>query len=407
MRFMSNVREMLSRDDSRRGSISVMAAFFLIVIFAFTAFTVDLGYIVLVDQEMQGAVDGAALAAAQELQIAPDGSQDQVIDAAVDLASLNEVDDNGLSLNRRSDVEIGIWDEVSSTFTPYSGNNLSLANAVRVTGELNGERQNAVQLFFAPLLGENTHNVRSSAIAVIGRQRMRDVMLVIDCSGSMSSYNRMVYTRAAALILIDELGTDDRLGLAVYSYPVLVSGNNNSGNNRNNGRGRNRGRGGRGGGGSGGQTRLSGRLERQLQSNFQPTRARIPQLIPNLYASTTCIGGGMRVAIEEFQANSRLDPLGNPVEKVMVLMTDGHANETEPPGQNPVDSIYHYADVADQNDIIIHGITLGHSVDEVAIRDAAETTGGEYHHVPDGDFEGLFEIYRGIGRGGNQPRLVQ
>ena len=114
----------------------------------------------------------------------------------------------------------------------------------------------------------------------------------------------------------------------------------------------------------------------------------------------------MRVAIEELIANKRNDSLGNPVEQVMVLMTDGKANETEPPGQNPVDSINYYANLAHQNDIIIHGITLGYDVEAQAIEDASTLTGGQYNHVNDGDFEGLFEIYRGIGRGGDQPRLV-
>ncbi|MDG2359889.1 MAG: hypothetical protein P8M20_09565 [Planctomycetaceae bacterium] len=36
-----------------------------------------------------------------------------------------------------------------------------------------------------------------------------------------------------------------------------------------------------------------------------------------------------------------------------------------------------------------------------------KTTSGQYHHVSDGDFDGLFEINRGIGRGGDQPRLVR
>ncbi|MGZ0166301.1 MAG: hypothetical protein ACKVII_20450, partial [Planctomycetales bacterium] len=128
---------------------------------------------------------------------------------------------------------------------------------------------------------------------------------------------------------------------------------------------------------------------------------------PNLYASTTCIGGGMRVAIQEFIANPRYDHLGEKVEQVMVLMTDGQANETEPPGANPIDSIYYYADLAHDNDIIIHGITLGANAQSTAIEDAADTTNGQYHHVSDGDFDGLFEIYRGIGRGGDQPRLVR
>ena len=479
---MRSIRE-FSHDDSvsRRGAILILAAVFMIVILAFATFSVDFGYIVLVNQELQSAVDSAALAAAQELQLAPEGGEDQVVDAAVDLAAANQVDGHDLTLQPDTDVEIGIWDELSGQFTPFTGTDLGLANAVRVSGKLSKARQNAVNLFFAPVLGDGSHEVTESAIAVIGRTRMRDVMLVIDCSGSMSSYNRMTMTRAAALVLIDELGQDDRLGLAVYSYPVLVNNGGASGNNTgrgnaggitsttrsqstpgiqlvslpdfwdqiaarggNNGRGNNgggnNGRGNNGGGnngggnngggnngggnngggnngggnngggnngGGGGETRLSGRLERQLLSNFQPVRARIPQLVPNLYASTTCIGGGMRVAIEEFLANPRYDKLGDKVEQVMVLMTDGQANETEPPGADPIDSIYYYAELARQNGIIIHGITLGANAQSLAIEDAADTTGGQYHHVSDNDFDGLFEVYRGIGRGGDQPRLVQ
>jgi Ca-activated chloride channel homolog len=403
---MKSIREF--RDDvsvSRRGSILVLSAVFLVVILAFASFTIDFGYIILVNQEMQSAVDGAALAAAQELQLAPDGSEDRVIDAAVNLAALNKVNGQNLTLQRTNDVEIGIWDEATGQFTEYTGPDLSTANAVRIRGELSDARQNSVNLFFAPVLGHKTFQVADEAIAVIGRVKMRDVMLVIDCSRSMSSYNRMPMTRDAAQILIDELGEDDRLGLAVYSYPVLIS--NNSGDGHDSGNGSNSGRGGNGGGGAGGETRLSGRLENQLLKNFQPVRARIPQLEPALYASGTCIGGGMRVGVEELVAKKRTDANGNPVEQVIVLMTDGQANHTEPPGADPIDSIYYYADLAKQNDIVIHGITIGANAQSLAIEDAAAATGGQYHHVEDGDFDGLFEIYRGIGRGSDQPRLVR
>ena len=402
---MKSVRELREELSQRRGAIAVLSVIFLVMILAFASFSVDFGYMVLVDQEMQAAVDGAALAAAQELQLAPDGGQNVVIDAAVDLAAANQVNGQSLALEPSSDVDIGIWDELSGEFTSFSGTDLTLANAVRVRGELSEDRQNAVNLFFAPVLGHHTHQVADEAIAVIGRTRMRDVMLVIDCSGSMSSYNRMVYTRAAALILIDELGEDDRLGLSVYSYPITETTTVTRRVRRYNRRTRryywvtitedvN-------------STRLTGYLERDLQDDHSPTRSRIPGLVPNLYASTTCIGGGMRVAIDELIAKKRIDPLGDPVEQVMVLMTDGRANETEPPGQNPVDSIYHYADEALSHNITIHGITLGQDVEAQAIEDAAELTGGQYHHINDGDFDGLFEVYRGIGRGGDQPRLVR
>ncbi len=392
----------------RRGAIALMAAVFLVMIFAFTAFTVDLGYLSIVDQELQAAVDSSALAAAYELKSAT--STDVVRDAAEELAGLNSVNGQSLALDRDSDIEFGFWDETTGAFQAIPVvNDISLANAVRITGRLNRDRNSQVNLFFAPVLGRNNAEMESSAIAVIGRDDERDVMLVIDCSGSMADYNRMVYTLAAANVLVEELGDNDRLGLAVYSYPALVDGTESNNNNTRITRGSNRGRGNNGGsgGGAGGDTRLTGRLESHLALNFRPVTARLGQLAPGMYASRTCIGGGMRIAIEEFLAFPRDNVYGKKVQQVMVLMTDGLANETEPPGTNPVDSIYYYANLAKQNDIIIHGITLGRGADKPPIQYCADQTGGEYHHVDDGDFEGLFDVYRGIGRGNDQPRLVR
>jgi hypothetical protein len=173
-------------------------------------------------------------------------------------------------LQRRTDVEIGNWNEVNRQFTPFTGDDLTLANAVRVSEKLIKARQNAVNLFFAPVRGDGTHE----AIAVIGPTRMRDVMLVIDCSGSMSSYNRMTMTRAAAFVLIDELGVDDRLGLAVYSYPLLVNDGGGSGNNS-------------GRGNAGGFTSITGP---------SPARGNLIASFPNIGdgISTQFRGGGNR-----------------------------------------------------------------------------------------------------------------
>lgn len=394
-------------NTQRRGAIALMAAVFLVMIFAFTAFTVDLGYLAIVDQELQAAVDSSALAAAYELKSATD--PEVVRDAAEELAGLNSVNGHSLALDRNADVEFGFWDETTGAFRAVPGvTDLSQTNAIRVTGRLNSDRDSQVNLFFAPVIGRRTAEIQSSAIAIIGQDDERDVMLVIDCSGSMAHYQRMDYTLAAADVLVDELGDNDRLGLAVYSFPALVDGTDQN-NNLPFTRGRNRGRGNNGGsgGGSNGETRLTGRLERHLAFNFQPTRSRLQQLEPGLYASRTCIGGGMRVAFEEFVNFPRYDIRGKKVQQVMVLMTDGLANETEPPSSDPVDSIYYYANLAKQNDIIIHGITLGRGADKPPIQYCADQTGGEYHHVDDGDFEGLFDVYRGIGRGNDQPRLVR
>jgi len=87
-------------------------------------------------------------------------------------------------------------------------------------------------------------------------------------------------------------------------------------------------------------------------------------------------------------------------------MTDGRANEIEEPGTTPFNSIEYYVDVAAQNDIIIHGITLGYGAQKDPIRNAADSTGGEYHHIQDGDVVKLFEVYRSLGRG-TAARLVR
>jgi len=71
---------------------------------AFASFSRDFGWIVLVNQEMQPTVDSAAVV--QDLQLAPDGGQAQVIDAAVDLAAANQVNTQDLTLQRRNDFEI-------------------------------------------------------------------------------------------------------------------------------------------------------------------------------------------------------------------------------------------------------------------------------------------------------------
>ncbi|MBI1311509.1 VWA domain-containing protein [bacterium] len=383
-------------NTERHGAIAVLAAALLVVIFAFTAFTVDLGFVALVDQELQGAVDASALAAAYELKQAK--TTDSVFNAAEELAALNTVNGHALSVIRDSDVEVGYWDELTRTFTAMPGlTDLSLSNAVRVNGRLNRARDSQVRLFFAPILGHSNVERESSAIAVIGRDRPRDVMLVIDRSGSMKDYHRLDYTKSAAIELVSELqelvsritGDEtkgDRVGLAAYSFQESGNGQSGTWRERNGG------------------TTWEGRLITSLSWKFSTTRLQIPLLTPS---GNTNIGGGMRVAIEELIAHKRYDSPGREVEQYLVLMTDGHANETEPPGTTPVNSIYYYAQLAKQNHITIHGITLGSDAEEAPIRYAAELTGGEYHHVEDGDFEGLFEVYRGIGLGRDQPRLVR
>jgi Flp pilus assembly protein TadG len=117
-RTMKSIQEFREEMSQRRGAIAVLSVVFLVMILAFASFSVDFGYMVLVDQEMQSAVDGAALAAAQELQLAPDGGQNQVVSAAVDLAAANTVNGQNLTLQPRNDVDIGTGTKRPASLRP-------------------------------------------------------------------------------------------------------------------------------------------------------------------------------------------------------------------------------------------------------------------------------------------------
>lgn len=77
-----------SGSTTRRGVVSVLAAFLLVGVFAFVAFAVDTGLMTLTQTEMQNAVDAAALAASQEITGAIYDAGQSGGDATVDSNSI-------------------------------------------------------------------------------------------------------------------------------------------------------------------------------------------------------------------------------------------------------------------------------------------------------------------------------
>jgi len=154
---------------SRRGVITVMAAMMMVVIFAFVAFTVDLGYLAVMKTELQATADASALASVQELGIGiPEARQ-----MAKDLAAANRVANVGVTL-QDSDIEFGIFDEATRTFTV----NNAAANAVRVTA-----RKIDYPTFFGPVINQHRMSAQAEAIAMMNP---RDIAFVVDLSGSMN-----------------------------------------------------------------------------------------------------------------------------------------------------------------------------------------------------------------------------
>ncbi|MDZ4686638.1 MAG: pilus assembly protein TadG-related protein [Planctomycetaceae bacterium] len=178
-RAQTRARQARSPDD-RRGSVLVLSAAVLVIIFAMVAFSVDMGYVALTKTQLQIASDGAALGACLEL---PDGLGPQPVNtlaeteslatsAALSVAGDNKNGDQaGTYLNAASDVTFGqaVWNPDTKRWTttwdvfPY--------NAIRITsrrdasGSLGGDRP--LDLMFAPVLGIDNLSINTEATAAL------------------------------------------------------------------------------------------------------------------------------------------------------------------------------------------------------------------------------------------------
>lgn len=168
------------QDETRRGNIVVLTAAILVMIFAFTAFAVDVGYIVLAKAELQKSTDAATLAASLELQeafgaggeITPVMAEAAARQAAVDVAAANRAaGKNSAMCDPNRDVRIGnySWDADSETWVKQWG--VEPYNLVEVTlrrdqdGSLNGDEP--LDLFFAPIMGNDTSNIVTVSTAAM------------------------------------------------------------------------------------------------------------------------------------------------------------------------------------------------------------------------------------------------
>ncbi|HUG89895.1 MAG TPA: TadG family pilus assembly protein [Planctomycetaceae bacterium] len=145
----------LLRRHPRRGAVVPLAALLLVVVFSMVAFSVDVGYIVHVDTELQRTADACAFAAVLYL---PD--QSAARDAANAVAVENLEKDGATLLGE--DVVFGVWDRDTATFTPTTSN----PNAVRITAHRTQHGGNPLNLFFAPLIGHKKAEVTATSTAM-------------------------------------------------------------------------------------------------------------------------------------------------------------------------------------------------------------------------------------------------
>lgn len=436
----------------------VILALTVVALLGMVAFAIDTGYIFNVNTELQRAADAGALAGAGMLI---QGSQ------AAEAATREYVIANMVGGRDVNDAEIvfetGHWDPNTRSFAASA----ILPSAIKVT--VIREDQ---PLFFARVLGRDTFDTKATSVA---RFQPREVMLVLDYSGSMNddselksastlgtstvesniadmysqlgspTFGNMTFNTqyisstdtttvlntlglngvaypypggswsdyvnyvkgsitsnyrkdygyltwvdylqnrreasnetpdlwktdeqpitalknavAVFLAYMDEVDTDDRIGLAVYNSPSQV-----------------------------------GLLEQGLTDDYDAVETISRQRQAGHYDAYTNISGGLATARKEIEDNGRKGSY-----KLIILMTDGIANR--PSNESTAKAaVYSEAALAADARIPVVTISLGAGADTALMQSVADTTGGKHFNVPGGQQpseyeEDLKEVFKKI-----------
>ncbi len=180
-----------SLPQNRRGAVVVLVAICLTMLFGFMAFAIDLGHIAVTESELQNAADASALSGANALS---SGGRQAAIDAAMRQSTRNMAAGKAVAVDPNLDVEIGIWDTTRATFTLVPSGSSTSPNAVRVTCLRDSTRKSQLPLFFAPLIGTNSANLKVSAIASSTSGSCGDIIALNRIY--LNNRNRISYTDA-------------------------------------------------------------------------------------------------------------------------------------------------------------------------------------------------------------------
>ncbi|MFQ5784209.1 MAG: TadG family pilus assembly protein [Alphaproteobacteria bacterium] len=140
----------------RRGTIAVILALTVPVIFGMAAVAVDIGYMTAMQAQLRATAEATALAAATTLD---DPAQAEA--RALEYAAKNMLPEDHGTVLQSADVVLGNWDADTRAFVPGG----APTNAVQITTRRTADNNNAVELFFASAIGVNSTDVTATAIA--------------------------------------------------------------------------------------------------------------------------------------------------------------------------------------------------------------------------------------------------
>lgn len=145
-----------------RGISLIYTTVLMLVLLGLASLAVDWGRVQVAKSQLRASADAASRAGAYEL---PQGVN-AAITACVRVAAENFIDGTPLVLNPSEDIELGFWDTTTKTFTAYTGNNRSQANAVRVIARRTDSRNTAIPTLFASILGKHSQDITVESISM-------------------------------------------------------------------------------------------------------------------------------------------------------------------------------------------------------------------------------------------------
>ncbi len=160
------------------GSSYIIFAFGVAMIFGMAGMAVDMGYAYMLRQRLQATADAAALAASAKLS-----SPSSIVATAQKYAKLNMPTEHHGTILTSGDVQSGSWDPDTRIFTPGG----APINAVKVTVRRSDTNNNPVPTFFSRVLGFDSVNVVTSAVASIATADSWDVNIVQDVTSSFAA----------------------------------------------------------------------------------------------------------------------------------------------------------------------------------------------------------------------------
>lgn len=177
-----NMKIIHRKRSCRQGSILVLSCIMLIVAFILVAFVLNLGYILLVKEELQKAADSAALAGASQILVAQSASSPLIdsrassdINLAISEAKKFCLKNSARVANLKlldSDIVVGYSNNPAnpqSELTHWSSGQ-PYPNAVKVIVRRDSTANAPLPLFLSSFLGMSTWNGQSTATACASRR---------------------------------------------------------------------------------------------------------------------------------------------------------------------------------------------------------------------------------------------